>query len=423
VSPRRRASCRGATATEYLVAVACVAVVALGGFRAFGARLGDSVTRQADCLARMDGAGCVETGAPPRAGQPAVTGGEKGTGTAKGAVGTAPPDVDTREEDDKAREDEKKFYGLVTAFKPKPPADAGDDPWKDPYLRPERYEFYEYKPFEFGKPRPPTPEEQRKADRDKVDEVDRKYREWVTERYSKRTPPMKVLDDTGAGDAQLIVFGETHTPRAHPDFFKKLLPELKKKYPDIDTVFVEIPEGRQSEYDEFVKTGDKTKVGEWRSNTGGSIGVIDAARKLGLRVVCVDANETGEKDQTFDPKRDVTMAKHIKSAFGDGKTKKGVFIVGAAHIYQPTGVSGQLDGLSVKRYRVNNHFFATVRGGDFNAPPLDDDFPATRSTLNLKVDPGPWGFTTKTKTPAPTLGKVEERYDMYDGYIHIPELD
>jgi hypothetical protein len=96
-------------------------------------------------------------------------------------------------------------------------------------------------------------------------------------------------------------------------------------------------------------------------------------------------------------------------------------VVGALHVYGEGGAARRLDGLDVKRYRLENHFFATLRGGAFNAPAIDTKFPPTRSSLDLQVDEGAWGFTTRSPAPAPGIQDPKERYDVYDGYIHIPE--
>src|SRR5687768_13758760 len=64
-----RADRRGASLVEYLIVVGCVALLAFGGWAAFGRAVDDKIRAQADCV--VSGAGCegdpqgAEPGAAP----------------------------------------------------------------------------------------------------------------------------------------------------------------------------------------------------------------------------------------------------------------------------------------------------------------------------------------------------------------------
>lgn len=126
---------------------------------------------------------------------------------------------------------------------------------------------------------------------------------------------------------RVLAFGDIHGPLGpHMAFFAGEMPKLRQN--GITDLAVEIPQAFQAHVDHWT-AADQSFLRDRLKDKSSIINVIDAAKKAGIKVDCVDEMYYGDGEKLAS--RDRTMAKNISGILNDPSAKVAYF-AGAEHL-------------------------------------------------------------------------------------------
>lgn len=182
---------------------------------------------------------------------------------------------------------------------------------------------------------------------------------YLQDRLWKSQSLDSALSEIKSRNPDLIVIGESHGSMTQ-NRYKDLMASIKKKIPQIDCLFVEFAEAENEDIQKVAKgRGDIT---HYRVNLVHT--ALQTAEKLKVRIIPVDHPRSIDPtwsfsdDEQLNP-RDEYMASQIERHLRTGpkKCKKGLFIVGSAHVTPDIPnrnlVVTRLDEKKIKLAKIN----------------------------------------------------------------------
>jgi heme-binding uptake protein ChaN (Tiki superfamily) len=139
---------------------------------------------------------------------------------------------------------------------------------------------------------------------------------------------------------QFLLFGESHTSPKTRSFMARLVPTLKKE--GFSYLAVELDASRQSDIDQYMKTGDRSLFSKDTWMNDEYFQILDACRKAKMNVICIDdpashGNQRGEADEK--------MFENLKSqVLNDHPDAKVAVYIGRSHINETPYLSYVKDG-------------------------------------------------------------------------------